>query len=129
MIVGVDAKVTFHRDSDNKINLLKLHQGGIFDAPRKKPFDKSSVNLNEFVGTFHSDELSTDYTFVIKNDTLVVTHSRLSDIKMTPIKTDIFNGDQLFPVQIEFIRDINKAVIGFKVSSGRVRNMWFKKVI
>ena len=121
-----DLKITFHRDSDNKINLLKLHQGGIFDAPRKKPFDKSSVNLYEFVGTFHSDELSTDYTFVIKNDTLVFTHSRLSDIKLTPIKTDVFSG---YFGQSEFVRDNNKSIIGCKVSSGRVRNLWFKKVI
>jgi len=127
--IGVDAKLTFHRDSENKVNLLKLHQGGIFDAPRMKPFDKSSVNLNEFVGTFHSDELSTEYTFVIKNDTLFATHSRLSDIKMTPSKTDFFNGNQWFFGQTEFIRDKNNAVIGCKVSSGRVRNIWFKKVV
>jgi hypothetical protein len=128
-VIGVDAKLTFHRDIDNKINLLKLHQGGVFDAPRMKPFDKSSVRLGEYAGQFHSDELSTEYTFVIKNDTLVATHSRLSDIKMTPAKTDVFNGDKWFFGQTEFIRDKNKSVIGCKVSSGRVRNIWFKKVI
>ena len=128
-VIGVDAKLTFHRDIDNDINLLKLHQGGVFDAPRMKPFDKSSVNLGEYVGQFHSDELSTEYTFVIKNDTLVATHSRLSDIKMTPAKTDVFNGDKWFFGQTEFIRDKNKTVIGCKVSSGRVRNIWFKKVV
>ncbi len=128
-VIGVDAKLTFHRDVDNKINLLKLHQGGVFDAPRMNPFDKSSVNLGEYVGQFHSDELSTEYNFVIKNDTLVATHSRLSDIKMTPAKTDFFNGDKWFFGQTEFVRDKNKAVIGCKVSSGRVRNIWFKKVI
>jgi CubicO group peptidase (beta-lactamase class C family) len=128
-VIGVDAKLTFHRDIDNKINLLKLHQGGVFDAQRMKPFDKSSVRLGEYAGQFHSDELSTEYTFVIKNDTLVATHSRLSDIKMTPAKTDVFNGDKWFFGQTEFIRDKNKSVIGCKVSSGRVRNIWFKKVI
>lgn len=126
---GVDAKISFHRDSDDKVNLLKLHQGGISDAPRMKQFDKSSVNLSEFAGQFHSDELSTDYNFVIKNDTLVATHSRLSDIKMIPTKTDVFSGDKWFFGQTEFIRDKNKADIGCKVSSGRVRNIWFKKVI
>ncbi len=126
---GVDAKLTFHRDNDNKVNLLKLHQGEVFDAPRMNPFYKTSVNLNEFVGTFHSDELSTEYTFVIKNDTLVATHIRLSDIRMTPTKTDVFKGNKWFFGQTEFIRDKNKVVIGCKVSSGRVRNIWFKKVI
>ena len=127
-IIGVDAILTFHRDADNKINLLKLHQGGVFDAPRMMPFDKSAVNLGEFTGQFHSDELSTDYTFIIKNDTLIATHPRLGDIKMTPIKTDIFNGNTWFFGQTEFIRDQNKSIIGCKVSSDRVRNVWFKKV-
>ncbi len=128
-VVGVEAKISFHRDSDNNVNLLKLNQGGISDAPRMNPFDKSSVNLGEFVGQFHSDELSSEYNFVIKNDTLVATHSRLSDIKMTPTKTDVFAGDKWFFGQTEFIRDKNNAVVGCKVSSGRVRNIWFKKVI
>jgi CubicO group peptidase (beta-lactamase class C family) len=128
-VIGVDAKLTFHRDADNKINLLKLHQGEVFDAPRMISLDKSSVNLGEYVGQFHSDELSTEYTFIIKNDTLFATHPRLSDIKMTPAKTDIFNGNEWFFGQTEFIRDKNKVVIGCKVSSGRVRNIWFKKVV
>jgi hypothetical protein len=48
---------------------------------------------------------------------------------MTPAKTDIFNGNEWFFGQTEFIRDKNKVVIGCKVSSGRVRNIWFKKVV
>ena len=124
----VDAKITFHRDADLKINLLKLHQGGVSDARRMMPLDKSSVNLGEYVGQFHSDELSTEYTFIIKNDTLFATHPRLGDIKMTPTKADIFYGDAWFFGQTEFVRDRNGSVTGCKVSSGRVRNIWFKKV-
>jgi CubicO group peptidase (beta-lactamase class C family) len=128
-VIGMDAKLTFHRDIDNNINLLKLHQGGVIDAPRMKSFDKSLINLDEYVGQFHSDELSTNYTFVIKNDTLVATHARLSDIKMTPAKPDVFSGDKWFFGQTEFIRDKNEAVTGCRVSSGRARNIWFKKVM
>ena len=128
-VVGEDAKITFHRDADHKINLLKLHQGEVYDAPRMMSLDKSSVNLGEYAGQFHSDELSTDYTFIINNDTLYATHPRLSDIKMTPTKNDIFHGNVWFFNQTEFIRDQNESVIGCKVSSGRVRNVWFKKVI
>jgi len=127
-VKGVDAKLSFVRDNDNKVNLLKLHQGGIFDALRIKPFDKTSMNLSEFVGQFHSDELSTEYNFVIINDTLVATHARLSDIKMTPVKKDLFTGDQWFFGQTEFIRNKNNVIIGCKISSGRVRNLWFTLV-
>ena len=129
IIVGVDAKITFHRDSDNLVNLLRLHQGGIFDVRRITPVNQSSVKLVEYTGQFHSDELSTDYTFIIRNDTLIATHARLGDIKMTPAKADIFTGNSWFFGQTEFIRDKNQSVIGCKVSSGRVKNVWFKKVV
>lgn len=126
---SVDASVTFHRNKNNEINLLKLHQGGTFDAPRVQPFDKSSVNLSDFTGHFHSDELSTDYIFVVKNNTLVAKHSRLSDIKMNPTGKDVFTGNQWFFGQTEFVRDGKNNVIGCKVSSGRVKNIWFKKIM
>ena len=125
----VEAKISFHRDNNNNVHLLKLEQGGgIFDALRLKPFDKSSVNLAEFTGRFYSDELATEYNFILKNDTLVATHARLSDIKMTPVKSNFFVGNQWFFGQTEFVRDNNNAVVGCKVSGGRVRNLWFKKV-
>ncbi len=126
---GVGIKISFHRDSTRQVNLLKLYQGGgVFDAPRPKPFDKSLVNLNDYTGRFYSDELSAEYDFIIKNDTLVATHARLNDIKMNPSKKDVFMGNQWFFGQTEFIRDKTNAVTGFKVSSGRVRNLWFKKM-
>jgi hypothetical protein len=30
--------------------------------------------------------------------------------------------------RIEFVRDGEKKIIGYRVSSGRVRNLWFEKV-
>ena len=55
-------------------------------------------------------------------------HSRLSDISLNPIKENLFSGDTWFFGQIEFIRDSNNAISGCKVSSGRVKNLLFKKV-
>ena len=126
----VDAKISFHRDNNNNVHLLKLQQGGgSFDAPRLKQFDKTAVNLAEFTGRFYSDELATEYNFIVKNDTLIATHARLSDIKLNPVKSNFFVANQWFFGQTEFVRDNNNAVIGCKVTNGRVRNLWFKKVI
>ena len=129
IVESIGAKISFHKDSSNKINLLKLHQGGrITDARRIKPFDKSAVALSEFAGRFYSEELSTAYIFTVENGKLVAKHSRLSDINMTPIKADLFSGDRWFFRRIEFVRDKDKKIIGCKVSSGRVRNLLFKKI-
>ena len=126
---GVQAKIEFIPNEGENIKLLKLHQGGqIMEAPRVKEFDKSSVNISDFSGEFYSEELSTTYNFTIVDDTLVATHSRLSDFNLNPIKHDMFNGEAWFFGQVEFIRDGNNTITGCKVSNGRVRNLYFEKV-
>lgn len=128
-IVGVEAKIAFSAMSNENAELLKLHQGGrIMDAPRVEPFDKSALKLSEFTGRFYSEELSTTYNFSVVGEKLIAQHSRLSDIELNPTKEDMFSGNIWFFGQTEFIRDVNNVIIGCKVSSGRVRNLWFQKV-
>jgi CubicO group peptidase (beta-lactamase class C family) len=112
-----------------KIDRIKPHQEDqIMVSPRTEPFDKASVNLSDFSGEYYSEELSTTYNFMVINGNLVAKHSRLSDFNLNPIKKDIFNGEAWFFGQIEFIRDSNYMITGYKVSNGRVRNLYFEKV-
>ncbi|RIA09932.1 CubicO group peptidase (beta-lactamase class C family) [Flavobacteriaceae bacterium MAR_2010_72] len=128
-VEGVDAKIEFIPNNGENINLLKLHQGGqIMEAPRVKEFDKSSVNLADFSGEFYSEELATTYNFTIDGDNLVAKHSRLSDFNLTPVKKDMFRGEAWFFGQVEFVRDESNMILGFKVTNGRVRNLFFQKV-
>lgn len=128
-VEGVGASVSFHRDSSNQVNLMKLYQGGqVLNAPRMEPFDTESVDLSEFVGVFYSDELSTTYEFVLENGTLLARHQRLTDIKLSAVKEDMFVGDAWFFSQLDFVRDDTNAINGCKVSSGRVRNIHFQKM-
>ncbi|MBK7871118.1 MAG: DUF3471 domain-containing protein [Saprospiraceae bacterium] len=127
-VEGVDAKIEFVPNGGDKIKLIKLHQGGqIIDAPRIKEFDKTAVNLSDFSGSFYSEELSTTYDFVVVEDKLIAKHNRLSDFALQPVKKDMFSSQAWFFGQIEFIRDSNNVITGCKVSSGRVRNLYFKR--
>jgi hypothetical protein len=128
-VQGVEAKIEFIPNDGDNVDSLKLHQGGqIMDAPRLKPFDKSSVNLNDFTGHFYSEELSTAYEFAVQGEKLIALHSRLSDIELDPIKKDVFSGDAWFFSQIDFVRDSDNNITGCKVSAGRVRNLYFEKL-
>ncbi len=126
---GVDIKLEFILNDNNKADLIKVYQGEqIQEARRLEPFDKTSVNLSDFSGVFFSEELSTGYEFKVQGDKLVAHHSRLSDIKLVPLKKDVFSGDAWFFSQIEFIRDTDNTIIGCKVSSERIRNLNFSKM-
>lgn len=128
-VEGIEAKIEFVPNNGKNIKLIKFHQGGqTMDAPRLIEFDKTKVNLLDFTGNFYSKELATTYNFTLVDGKLIAKHSRLSDISLNPIKEDMFTGNTWFFGQIEFIRDSNNAISGCKVSSGRVRNLLFKKV-
>ena len=128
-VKDVPAEVTFHRDENNKVNLLKLHQGGsVQEAKRITPFDPTSVNLSEFSGKFYSKELATEYIFKVENGKLIAQHARLSDIEMSPVKNDSFRANAWFFSQIVFVRNSENKIIGCRVSNGRVRNLLFEKV-
>jgi len=87
-----------------------------------------TLDLSEFTGAYYSDELSTRYELIIEDGNLVARHQRNSDIKLTPVKEDVFSGDAWFFGQNEFVRDGTHAITGCNVSSGRVRNLYFRKM-
>lgn len=125
-VEGVEAKIEFIPNAGKNIELIKLHQGGqIMEAKRVVAFDKTSVNLSEYSGEYYSEELSTTYHFTLVDDTLVAKHIRLSDVSLNLAKKDMFTGNF---GQIQFIRDANDTITGYKISNGRVRNLYFEKV-
>jgi CubicO group peptidase (beta-lactamase class C family) len=124
----VQAKVTFPRDGDGKVSKIQVIMGGQeITGLRLLDFDASSVNLAELTGDFYSPELNTTYTFVIESGKLIARHFRTGDVKLTPIRTDVFSGDQWYFSQVEFIHDSNNKITGCKVGNGRVRNLKFDK--
>jgi CubicO group peptidase (beta-lactamase class C family) len=128
-IPEANATIIFHRDDEEKVHQLVLFQGGQeMTAPRLKDFDAKSVNLTEYAGEFHSEELGTSYSFLVEKGKLIARHQRHPDIRLSPTKEDFFSGNVWFYGQVEFVRNSEKAITGVKVSNGRVRNLWFEKV-
>ncbi|WP_027076256.1 hypothetical protein [Maribacter antarcticus] len=96
-VEGDEAKIKFITNDGKNIERIKLHQEGqIMEVILGEASDKTSVNLSDFSGEYHTEELSTTYYFTIIDDTLDAKHSRLSDFNLYPIKDDIFNGEARF---------------------------------
>ncbi|HLO59007.1 MAG TPA: serine hydrolase [Bacteroidales bacterium] len=129
VVKEADAELTFNPDNNGKITkVLVSIQGQQITANKLPDFDPASVNLNDFTGEYHSDELKTSYTLFVESGKLVARHFRTGDIHLSPTRENVFNGDQWFYGQMEFTRDSNNKVTGFKVGSGRVRNLKFEKL-
>lgn len=83
--------------------------------------------LGEYAGTFYSEELGTAYTLVVREGTLVAQHRRHDDTALVPTLRDRFLGDNWWLRRVEFTRDEQGRVDGFRVTVGRVRNLRFVK--
>jgi len=96
------------------------------EATAQQPEKTYSTALDEYVGSYYSDELGTEYTMVIKDDKLIREHRRIDDVILTCMDRDIFNGYGIS--NLTFTRDESNNIIGFRLTgSGRVRNLRFDK--
>jgi len=122
-----DAQITFHRDSDGKVNRITLHQGGQ-DMPGKRinQEDVDKIQLAEYEGYYYSDELGTTYKMKVIDGKLIAQHRRHDDITLTLNEKDRFSGSMWFFRNVLFTRD-NDKITGFKLTGGRVRNLKFIK--
>ncbi len=125
--VDADLKVKFENKNSKKKMIVSINNENPSTFEEYIPANYSPEELNAFTGTFYSDELSTAYTIGIKDGKLVATHPRNSAITFSPIKADLFSGDQWYFGMIQYERNASKTISGIRVSSGRVRNLYFQK--
>ncbi|MBD3383950.1 serine hydrolase [candidate division KSB1 bacterium] len=127
-LLVVEAGITFHRNSENQIVSLTLHQNGDHPAKRlqEEQWKPSQDELSAYTGRYFSEELQTVYTIALKDSHLVVQHRRMDDLEMTPVKKDTFSGD--YPIaELAFMRDDKGEIIAFTVSNIRTRSVQFTR--
>jgi CubicO group peptidase (beta-lactamase class C family) len=84
----------------------------------------SPTELQQFAGTYHSEELGASYTVAAADGTLVVKTRWGVERTVRPAYGDTFHGDFL----LTFLRGVTGEVEGMLMSSGRVRNVEFTRV-
>lgn len=107
--------------------LLKLSRsGGKTDAFESvEPFAPTAEQLNEFAGSYYSEELDTAYKMIVENNRLVAVDRNGAKRPLTPSFRDAFAA--FSAAQFEFSRDGQGRVAGFLVHARRIRNVRFVK--
>jgi len=125
-LVGVAADITFHMNEDMTADSLTLHQNGNHIAKRIE-WNPSADELEQYTGTFYSDEIRTVYTLVTEDESLMLKHYQMDPVQLNPAQEDEFAGG--FPIgNISFIENNEGDIAGFTVSNGRTRGVLFKKI-
>jgi len=126
--VGLDVTVIFEPKSDVKQMrvLVEGESPTVFEL--QNTIDKSiAEELSDYKGKYYSQEIETTYTLSVEGSEVYMHHIRHGKIKMKRLFQDYFKGD--WPIDIlEIKRNDQAKVEGIRVSNGRVRNFWFKKI-
>ena len=85
-------------------------------------------NLKEYEGKYYSNELQITYDIKVQDTTLILAFWRNEDVVLTAKQNDRFTGNQWWVRNINFSRNEHNEIIGFELTSGRVRNLKFQKI-
>ncbi len=118
------AEAAFEKSSNGKLLLKLSRSGGKTDAfDSVEAFSPSAEQLNEFAGSYYSEELDTTYRMIVENNRLVAVDRNGAKRPLTPSFRDAFAT--FGAAQFEFSRDGQGRVAGFAVHAGRIRNVLF----
>ncbi len=91
-----------------------------------RSFYPDSKELTYFTGTYWSEEADVKVMVTLKEDRLQVFLSPETTIFLRPVYTDTFFDPE--SVVYKFLRGKKNEIIGFTITSGRVRNLLFIKM-
>lgn len=117
------SSMTFVKDINGEINSLKYRS---IRAKRIIPIKVTPAQLNQYSGTYFSEELESVFKMYVVNGKLVIQNMRLGDFTLKP---DPVNKDQFSCSlgTLSFFNDKQLNVKGFKLTGGRARNIQFDK--
>jgi hypothetical protein len=98
--------------------------GSKIKAKRIEPFEPTEAQLQEYAGSYYSDELDTRYDLKLKSGSLWFGAGHNEEVRAVPMKKDYFSAES---ATIEFDRDRKGRVSGFRISTGRVLNLKFAR--
>jgi CubicO group peptidase (beta-lactamase class C family) len=90
---------------------------------RVEAFAPSAGQLNDFAGSYYSEELDTNYRIIVEQEKLFVIDRNGVKRPLTPTIRDAFAAPS--GAQFEFSREASGKISGFAVHAGRIRNVRF----
>lgn len=94
----------------------RVEKPAVVDIPEKM--------LEEYPGNFHSDEVQTSFRVLIEQGKLYLCRRGGQNVLMRAAAKDQFKVQGW---TVRFVRDAEDQISGFRLSSGRVRNLLFEK--
>ncbi len=120
------SSMDFKSDAKGKINRLIYRNKVRLKMKTVPPL--TSKRLADFVGRYWSEELQTTYEVMQQDGKLYLSHFRNGQFELSQAWNEDFVNSKWFLNSIQFDRNPQGKVTGFRVTNHRARNQWFVKV-
>jgi CubicO group peptidase (beta-lactamase class C family) len=124
LVLAYGAAIHFVRDATDRVSGIDYR--GI-EAPRIE-LAPDPPRLSDYVGTYYSDELDTQYRIEMVEGKLLARHQRHGAFALRHAWQDEFTSGAWYFRPVTFIRDASGRVEQLLVGSGRVRNVRFRRI-
>ena len=124
-IPNSSSTVSFSGDSLNAQVEVFTEGAGLNTYKKVNKMVVTVPELEKYKGNFYSSELDTKYTVSSKDSGLQIKIPRNEEMNFSPLLKDIFTGNFI----LRFQRNKKDEIEGFYLSSGRVRNLYFEKMV
>ncbi len=110
---------------DNDLSMkVEQEDGNVYDFAEYKPVDLATFDLEQYAGTYFSEEIMTEFEVFIRRGMIIGRHFRSGEFPLTFVKEDVLQS----PVGlVRIVRNEEGQITGVKASTGRVRNLRFEK--
>ena len=130
MQVPFDDKIYIQFPKENSNTMVYQYEGA--EPIYFEKYIPLKYKEKELSALFNGFYLNKQYNIVFKgeakNNTFILHNTKTGEIRYTPIKPTLFQGDQWFMQSIEFTRDKEQHIDGFYVKNSAIRNLWFKRL-
>ena len=86
---------------------------------------EEAVDTSKYLGTYYSEELDASYHLIEQENELFLTHQKLDNIKITPIRKNYFSAKNRNFSTIRFQRNNLNKIEGFSISNGSIERLIF----
>jgi len=116
----LNLRITFEKNKKDIYSQFILHEEGKESINKRIESSKLTLKeLKEYIGIYFSEEIDQTYSLLINNNNLYI-----ANFEMLFAEKDKF---RTYWATFRFKRTENGLIEGFKLDTGRVRNLWFKR--
>lgn len=126
----IDYDIEFSEDLTRMIVKVEL-ANGITTSTLEKTLDSPNDLLTDYLGTYYSAELESEFQIILANNKLYFKSKGYSPSHLRIVGQDLF---LIYPIcadiyadKFEFVRDPEGRVVGLYRCSHRVRRLYFSK--